>query len=94
LSLGTAKTLRAGNNVAELDVATRALCRTPAGHPEGYIEAFANLYRAFADDIRAAEAGRQRAPASPASLAAALRGMSFIDAMVSSSDAGQRWVTL
>jgi predicted dehydrogenase len=91
---GTAKTLRAGYNVAELDAATRALCRTPAGHPEGYIEAFANLYRAFADDVRAAEAGTQRAPASPASLAAALRGMSFIDAMVSSSGAGQRWVTL
>jgi predicted dehydrogenase len=91
---GSARTLRAGNNVAELHAATRALCRTPAGHPEGFIEAFANLYRMFASDVRAAGSGFEVAPSSPAPVSAALRGMSFIDAMVNSSSAGQHWVTL
>src|SRR5690606_28692623 len=35
---------------------TLLLLRTPSGHPEGYIEAFANLYRAFATRIRGGEA--------------------------------------
>jgi predicted dehydrogenase len=91
---GSARTLRAGNNVAELHTAARVLCRTPAGHPEGFIEAFANLYRMFASDVRAADAGLRAVPSSPAPVSAALRGMSFIDAMVRSSSAGQQWVTL
>jgi predicted dehydrogenase len=91
---GAQRILRAGNNVSELTPATRALCRTPAGHPEGFIEAFANLYRAFAADVRSAEAGRVACAASPAPISAAVRGMKFIEAMVRSSSAGQRWVAL
>jgi len=90
---GSSRTVRAGNNVAELHPATRALCRTPAGHPEGFIEAFANLYRMFATDVRAM-AGGSAAQASPATMRSALRGMSFIDAMIRSSGAGQRWAAL
>jgi predicted dehydrogenase len=91
---GGERMLRAGNNVGELHATTRVLCRTPAGHPEGFIEAFANLYRMFASDVRAVEAGSTMLPSSPAPIAAALRGMSFIDAMVRSHSAGQHWVTL
>lgn len=91
---GGTRILRAGNNVAELHASTRALCRTPAGHPEGFIEAFANLYRMFAGDVRAVEAGSTTVPSSPAPIAAALRGMSFIDAMLRSHSAGQDWVAL
>lgn len=91
---GVARVLRAGNNVGELHPTTRALCRTPAGHPEGFIEAFANLYRAFAADVRSTDAGAFATSASPAPIAAAVRGMKFIDAMVRSSSAGQRWEAL
>jgi predicted dehydrogenase len=92
---GTEHLLRAGSNIAALHTTTRALCRTPAGHPEGFIEAFANLYRAFATDIRSARGGAPGVTsASPAPIAAALRGMSFIEAMVRSSAGGQRWVAL
>jgi predicted dehydrogenase len=91
---GGARTLRAGNNVAELHATTRALCRTPAGHPEGFIEAFANLYRSFASDVRSAKAGLAMEPSSPAPVSAGVRGMSFIEAMVRSSSAGQHWVAL
>jgi predicted dehydrogenase len=91
---GGARTLRAGNNVAGLHASVRASCRTPAGHPEGFIEAFANLYRMFAGDVRAARAGLTVVPSSPAPVGAALRGMSFIDAMIRSSGLGQQWVAL
>jgi predicted dehydrogenase len=63
---GTEHLLRAGSNIAALDPSARALCRTPAGHPEGFIEAFANLYRAFAADVRNASRGSGVTPASPA----------------------------
>ena len=90
---GSSRTVRAGNNVTELHRASRALCRTPAGHPEGFIEAFANLYRMFASDVRAmAKVSAVRA--SPATMRSALRGMSFIDAMIRSNNAGQRWAAL
>jgi len=36
--------------------------RTPGGHPEGYIEAFANLYRNFALALRSILAGEEPAP--------------------------------
>lgn len=91
---GARRTLRAGNDVAALFPAARAMCRTPAGHPEGFIEAFANLYRAFAADVRASEKDGSLTSCSPAAVTAAVRGMSFIDAMVRSSSDGQRWIEL
>lgn len=87
---GSERILRAGTNSSTLHPVTRGLCRTPSGHPEGFIEAFANLYRAFATDIRSPGA----APTSPATITAAVRGMSFIDAMVRSSQAVQEWAVL
>jgi len=91
---GSQRTLRAGNNVAELHAFTRAQCRTPAGHPEGYIEAFANIYRLFAADVRNFTTSGTTTLSSPAPLESALRGMAFIEAMVASSTAGQQWTEL
>jgi len=92
---GARRTVRAGSDVVDLRPATRAACRTPSGHPEGYIEAFANIYRAFAEDIRGlCPTGSAATVSSPANIGAALRGMAFIEAMVASSAAGQRWVEL
>jgi hypothetical protein len=70
------------------------MCRTPAGHPEGFIEAFANLYRAFASDVRHASSPGEVVLASPAPISAAVRGMAFIEAMVASSLGGQAWIEL
>ncbi len=67
--------------------------RTPPGHPEGYIEAFANIYMAFIGQIRAAQAGKApdaRAADCPG-IAAAVRGMSFIELVVAASDSDQKW---
>lgn len=63
--------------------------RLPAGHPEGYLEAFANLYVEFADLI----SGVSASDAQP-DIKTALRGMAFIEAVVASNREGQRWVRL
>ena len=74
------------------DAAARAT-RIPAGHPEGYLEAFANLYVDAAELITARRSGR--APAPEATLvpdvAEGLAGIRFIDAAVASSAAGSVW---
>ncbi|MEO5772805.1 MAG: Gfo/Idh/MocA family oxidoreductase [Sphingomicrobium sp.] len=67
-----------------------SVTRTPSGHPEGYLEAFANIYRDFADAVRG------NAPAEPsyASLADGVAGMRFIQAAYDSSAQGAAWVDL
>lgn len=80
---------------AGLDGTTSASTRTPPGHPEGYIEAFANLYAGFADVIRAR--AQRRVPAaigaSVPTIDDGLKGVAFVDAAVDShhhADSG--WV--
>jgi len=65
--------------------------RVPAGHPEGYIEAFANLYRTFAEQIHAFSDGEVIDKTIPG-IQEALRGMAFIETAVNSSDAGNVWL--
>lgn len=67
--------------------------RTPAGHPEGYIEAFANLYRNFARCIFAEQAGK-----SPKTewedypgVEDGIRGMAFIDHVLKSTISDVKW---
>jgi predicted dehydrogenase len=65
-----------------------AASRTPAGHPEGYLEAFANLYRDFAAWLRG-----EPAPLLPG-ITAGLRGMTFIATAVAASRDRAGWVRL
>jgi predicted dehydrogenase len=82
---------------AQLTPAARALARTPAGHPEGYLEAFANLYGDFIAALRSVvDDGvpvRELAPQLPG-IDAGLRGMAFIEAAVASNTRAQQWVAL
>lgn len=69
--------------------------RTPMGHPEGYLEAFANIYLAFAGQIRAREAGSlpsARARDCPG-INDAIRGMTFIELAVAASASDVKWHT-
>lgn len=91
---GSTTQLRAGNNMPQLSRQAREACRTPAGHPEGLIEAFANLYRAFVIDIRASSGAVGDQSHSPAPVTTAVRGMAFIEAMVRSNAERQRWIGL
>lgn len=68
--------------------------RTPPGHPEGYIEAFANLYRGFAKAVRQAPDKATVAGQDVPGVNEAVRGMAFIEAVVASNLAGNRWVEL
>ncbi len=83
--------LRAGSGMPELCDAANSLCRTPGGHPEGYLEAFANLYTLFAEHIR--QQPRAEGMAAPG-IEAGLRGMAFIDAMLASNEADSAWVNI
>ncbi|MEN9361436.1 MAG: hypothetical protein RL095_2971 [Verrucomicrobiota bacterium] len=74
----------------------KANSRTPPGHPEGYLEAFANLYRNFAGQIRAK---LEKRPATSAELDVptieeGVRGMAFVEAVVASSAKNAAWVKL
>ncbi len=70
--------------------------RTPSGHPEGYLEAFANLYMAFAGQIRALEQGHtpdERAGDCPG-IDEAVRGMQFVEQAVAASASDAKWQKL
>jgi len=82
------QTLHAGSPY--LSAVAQAANRIPTGHPEGFIEAFANLYRDFADAI--AE-GRPDAVLVP-DIAEGVRGMAFVETAVAASRAGDGWVAL
>ncbi len=75
---------------------SRAVSRMPAAHPEGYIEAFANLYRDAAAIIRAHRAGGGdpgRAGFVP-DVADGVKGVRFVAAAVASSRAGGVWTEI
>jgi predicted dehydrogenase len=67
--------------------------RLPAGHPEGYLEAFANLYKDFAYACRKRSSGEHVSIDFP-TVEDGLRGMKFIDAVVESSAQNAAWVKL
>ena len=84
---GRSETIRAG--VPGLGADAAAATRIPPGHPEGYLEAFANLYRDFAGLLR----GEGEASLVPG-IDEGLRGMEFIHQAVASSRAGSAWTRL
>ncbi len=70
--------------------------RLPSGHPEGYLEAFAQIYRDFAEQIGARAEGRSPDPASllVPGIEAGVRGMRFITAAVASSRNDAAWTAI
>jgi predicted dehydrogenase len=82
----------AGANRAYLAGDILAIQRTPAGHPEGYLEAFANIYAAFGNQLRGAPAEGDEPGF--ATIEDTLAGMRFISASLESSRQGAVWVDL
>jgi len=76
--------------------AAGAVTRIPPGHPEGYLEGFANLYSEAADAIRAVQNGssREQAMGLLPGITEGLAGMSFINACVNSSEKNSAWINL
>ena len=91
---GPATILR--TNVGELAPMAKAAARIPAGHPEGFIEAFANVYRGIAQAIRAhhGETIPEEELLDYPDVYDGLAGMQFIEAVVESSADGNVWVDL
>ncbi len=79
-----------------LGAAALAAGRTPPSHPEGYLEAFANIYKNFANHIRARLAGTEpdAITLDYPKIEDGIRGMAFIEAVVASSKANAAWTKL
>ena len=76
----------------ELSPTSAAHTRLPAGHPEGFIEAFANLYRNYALALQARLDGETpRADLDFPTVDDGVRGMAFIAACVASSASDRKW---
>jgi predicted dehydrogenase len=88
-----AQILRAGANYPNLSSFARSNCRTPGGHPEGYLEAFANIYKNFALTLMSKMSGNQPTPEMLdfPSVEDGIRGMAFIDNVVASSQSDKKW---
>lgn len=87
------QTIRAGDKANLCEQAIKNT-RLPGGHPEGLIEAFANIYRNFADAVRAKKAGFELENPDIASVHEGLRGMRFIDAVVESAESNEKWIKI
>ena len=82
--------------VGELSAEANAHSRIPAGHPEGYLEAFANIYRNVAYYIQARLKGEtvDAVYTDFPTVSDGVRGMEFIEKLVESSQKGAVWVEL
>ncbi len=74
----------------------KAFTRTPAGHPEGYLEAFANIYRAFSKAVHDYKPGKKINPAKYdfPDVEDGVRGMNFVKTAVKSAMSNRKWTTL
>jgi len=91
---GNREILSRGSN--SIPVATGTMTRLPAGHPEGFLEAFGTLYRDIAEQLHARRSNRNSDPDAMLvpGIADGLRGMRFIEKAVSSNTEGNTWQDL
>ena len=80
----------AGANRTYLAADVLSIQRTPGGHPEGYLEAFANIYQAFGSELR----GIADSQPGYATIEDTMAGMKFLAASIESSRRGAVWVDL
>jgi predicted dehydrogenase len=86
--------VRAGQSYLSDDA--KAFTRTPAGHPEGYLEAFANIYRAFTKAVREYKPGKKinYAKYDFPDVEDGVRGMNFVQTVVKSANSSKKWTPL
>lgn len=79
-----------------LSDAAKKAARVPSGHPEGYLEAFANIYMAFARALNDYKPGKKISAAKYdfPDVEDGVRGMAFVEAMVKSSASKQKWTKI
>jgi predicted dehydrogenase len=76
-----------------LSDAAKSNTRTPSGHPEGYLEAFANLYMNFAKAVRDYKPGKKinSAKYDFPDVEDGVKGMAFVDTVIKSSKSNAKW---
>lgn len=79
-----------------LSEAAKLNTRVPAGHPEGYLEAFANIYQSFVNAVRAYKPGKKISSAKFdfADVDDGVRGMAFVESVVKSSQSKNKWTKI
>ena len=84
---------RAGAGYNYLSSFATKNCRTPGGHPEGYLEAFGNIYRNFANTLLCRISGTEPTPEmlDYPRVEEGIRGMAFIDNVVASNESDKKW---
>ena len=73
---------------------SRRLSRLPAGHPEGYYEAFGNIYHSFCEHLLARLEGREPESYTYPTVEDGVHGMKFVKACVKSNAEGNIWVNV
>jgi predicted dehydrogenase len=93
---GPAEVLRAGIGNGWLSPRALSAARLPAGHPEGFIEAFATLYKNFALALAGRLEGEPPAPEHLdfPTVHDGVRGMAFIETVVESSGSDRKWTRM
>ncbi|MCR8559953.1 Gfo/Idh/MocA family oxidoreductase [Mucilaginibacter sp. BJC16-A38] len=89
-----AQILRAGANYGDRESSYAVHnTRTPGGHPEGYLEAFGNLYRNFALSLQAKLNNEEAKPEwlDFPGIEDGIRGMAFIENVVASNNSNEKW---
>lgn len=89
-----AQILRAGAGYTSwLSTFATKNCRTPGGHPEGYLEAFGNIYRNFALTLLSGLEGNEptKEMLDFPGVDEGIRGMAFIDCVVASGQSSEKW---
>lgn len=81
-------------NVGDLSPFAKANTRLPNGHPEGYLEAFANIYRNFARTVRKRMNGEvpTEIELDFPSIDDGIRGMLFVESVIASGKSKSKWV--
>lgn len=76
--------------------AAKKAARVPSGHPEGYLEAFANIYLAFSKAVNDYKPGKKILALKYdfPDVEDGVRGMAFVEAMVKSSKSNQKWTKI
>ena len=94
---GPMQVFRRGNGyIGAKSAAAARATRIAAGHPEAFIEAFANIYCNFADTVRAALTGTAPDPLALdfPNVDDGLRGMLFIETVLASATSGEKWTPM
>ncbi len=88
--------LRTATSFAGFGKASQLASRLPAGHPEGFIEAFANIYKNFALTILSRKEGKDPDPEwlDFPNVHDGVRGMAFLETVVESSQSEQKWIRM